>query len=48
MAVLSFPHNGQHGFDDVDVGEEVGLKGVLYQSNGPTALRQLFDGTNDG
>jgi hypothetical protein len=47
MAVLSFPHDGQYGFDDVDVGEEVGLKRVLHESECPITLRQLFYGTND-
>lgn len=48
MTVLSFTHNGQYGLDDVDVGKEVGLKSVLHQHNGLAALRQFFDGTDDG
>jgi hypothetical protein len=48
VAVLSFAHDGEHGFDDVDVGEEVGLECVLHECDGPTALRQLFDSTDDG
>lgn len=48
MAILSFPHNGQHSFDNVDIGEEVGLEGVLHKGEGPIALRQLFNGSDDG
>jgi hypothetical protein len=48
VAVFSFPHNGQHGFDDVDIGEEIGLEGILHKSDGSSTLRQLLNGTDDG
>jgi len=48
MTILSFPHYGQHGFDDIDIGEEVGLEGILDKRDSLTTLRQLFYGTNNG
>ena len=47
VAILLAPEDGQCRLDDVDRPEEVCLELVLYQSQGPRALAQLFHSAHD-
>jgi hypothetical protein len=48
MAILSLPHDGENGLDDVYVGEEIDLKDLVDQADRATTLCQLFNSSNDG
>jgi hypothetical protein len=43
VAVFTFSHDRQDGFDNVDIGEEVNLKDLIHQTYGAITLSQLFD-----
>ena len=47
VAILPFAHCWQHGFDDIDVREEICLKSVLDQIDRSTTLRKLFYSADD-
>lgn len=48
MAILPIAHDGQGGFDNIHIGEEIDLENLVHKADGSTALCQFFDSPDHG
>jgi hypothetical protein len=47
MTILSFPHDGKYGFDDVHIGEEVDLEDFVDQAYCSITLSEFLNCANN-
>jgi hypothetical protein len=48
VAILPITHDGQGGFDNIHIGEEIDLEDFVHKADGSTALCQLLDSSDHG